>query len=86
MLTRTDLNIHIDAEHTREICLEIGERLREILRGKVSSELPPRLQYLMGRLAEADGESAPSLVPCLEDMIGQQPIDSPQESSDEHLA
>jgi hypothetical protein len=25
-------------------------------------------------------------VPCLEDMIGQQPIDSPQESSDEHLA
>jgi hypothetical protein len=77
--------------HSREICAEIGDRLREILRRDATSELPPRLQHLMERLAEADRETSPSLVPSLEDMIWQQPIDPQHENSacesfDEQLA
>ena len=85
MLAMTGVNMQMDAVHTREICAEIGDRLREILRRDVS-ELPPRLQHLMERLAEADRETSPSLVPSLEDMIGQQPIDARHESFDAQLA
>ena len=68
------MNMQIEAVHSRAICDEIGDRLREILRRDATSELPPRLQHLMERLAEADCETAPSLVPSLEDMTQQQPI------------
>jgi hypothetical protein len=85
MLTMTGVNMQIDAVHSREICAEIGDRLREILR-REASELPPRLQHLMARLAEADRETSPSLVPSLEDMLRQEPIDPRHESFDEQLA
>jgi hypothetical protein len=81
MLARTGVNVQIDADHSRAICLEIGERLGELLRRDASSELPPRLRHLMERLAEADRETSPSLVPSLEDMIQQEPIDPRQGSS-----
>jgi hypothetical protein len=85
MLAKAGVNTRIDAVHSREICAEIGDRLREILRPELSGDLPPRLQYLMERLAEADREAAPSLVPSLEDMIRQQPTDPRRESFDHHL-
>jgi hypothetical protein len=78
MLARTGVNMRIDAVHSREICAEIGDRLREILRREASSKLPPRLQYLMERLAEADRETSPSIVPSLQDMIQRQPIETQQ--------
>jgi hypothetical protein len=81
MLARKAMNMQIEAVHSRAICEEIGDRLREILRREASSELPPRLQHLMERLAEADRETAPSLVPSLEDMIQQQPIDPRHQST-----
>jgi hypothetical protein len=81
MLAMTGVNMQMDAVHSREICAEIGDRLREILRRDATSELPPRLQYLMERLAEADRETSPSLAPSLEDMIWQQPIDPRHENS-----
>jgi hypothetical protein len=81
MLAKTGVNMWIDAVHSRAICAEIGDRLREILQPDVSSELPPRLQYLIGQLAKADRESAPSLVPSLEDMIEKKPINRRHESS-----
>jgi hypothetical protein len=65
--------MRIDAVHARAICAEIGDRLRDTLRPEVSSELPPRLQYLIEQLAKADHETAPSLVPSLDDMIEQAP-------------
>ena len=83
MLAGTGVNMRIDAEHAQAICAEIGDRLREILRRDASSELPPRLRHLMRRLAEADQETAPSLVPSLEDMTQQQPIIPRRESSAE---
>jgi len=73
MLARTGVNMRIDAVHARAICAEIGDRLRDTLRPEVSSELPPRLQYLIEQLAKADHETAPSLVPSLDDMIEQAP-------------
>ncbi len=80
MLARTGVNMQIDADHSRAIYLEIGERLGELMRRDATCELPARLRYLMERLAEADGETSPSLVPSLEDMIQQQPIDPRQGS------
>jgi hypothetical protein len=85
MLARTGVNMPMDAVHSREICAEIGDRLREILR-REASELPPRLQYLMERLAEADRETSPSLAPSLEDMIRQEPPNLRHESFDEQVA
>jgi hypothetical protein len=73
--------MQIDAEHSRAICQEIGERLGELLRRDASRELPPRLQHLMERLTEADRETAPSLVPSLEDMIVQERIAVRREST-----
>jgi hypothetical protein len=81
MLARTGVNVQIDADHSRAICLEIGERLGELMRRDAACELPARLRYLMERLAEADRETSPSLVPSLEDMTRQAPIDPRQESS-----
>jgi hypothetical protein len=87
MLARTGVNMLMDAVYSREICAEIGDRLREILRREATSELPPRLQYLIEQLAGADRETAPSIVPSPEDMIEHEPIDpgrtSACESSEE---
>jgi hypothetical protein len=68
MSKRSDVNIGMDQLHSRAICDEIGDRLRQILPLEVSP-LPPRLRYLLDRLADADGELAPSIVPSLEDML-----------------
>jgi hypothetical protein len=73
--------MRIDTEHSLAICDEIGDRLREILRREATRELPPRLQYLMQLMAEADRETAPSLVPSLEEIIQQKPIYPRYESS-----
>jgi hypothetical protein len=91
MLAGKAMNMQIEAVHSRAICDEIGDRLREILRREATSELPARLQHLMERLAQADRETAPSLVPSLEDMIQQQPIgprhrSTAYEGFDEQLA
>lgn len=87
MLAKTA--VYIDTLHSLAICGETG--FRQLLRGESTSELPPRLQYLMERLAESDRVMAPSLVPSIEDMIQQEPIDprqerTPCESFDEPLA
>ncbi len=86
MLTTTGMNMRIDAVHSRAICDEIGDRLREKLGREATCELPPHLQHLIERLAEADRETAPSLVPSLEDMIDPRHESSICESFDEQLA
>jgi hypothetical protein len=60
------LPLQLASEHCQAICEEVGERLRILLDHK-TSELPPRLQLLLDRLAELDRE-APSIVPALDDM------------------
>jgi hypothetical protein len=64
---KSRVNIDLDHVHCRAICDEIGDRLREILRQSASA-LPPRLNDLMARLAEADRETSPSLIPSIRDM------------------
>ena len=64
----TDANIRIDQLRSRAICDEIGDRLRQMLPLE-ASPLPPRLRYLLDRLADSDGELSPSIVPSLEDMF-----------------
>jgi hypothetical protein len=73
MSKKNAADIRIDHIHSRAICDEIGERLRETLRRE---ELPPRLQFLVDRLAELDGRSAPSIVPSFEDMQPQRELHS----------
>jgi hypothetical protein len=75
MLKKSCADIRIDHIHSRAICDEIGERLREALR-RESAALPPRLQLLIDRLAELDREVAPSIVPSLEDMFPQRELHS----------
>jgi hypothetical protein len=58
-----------DDTHSRAICDEIGERLRDVL-GRDVSEMPAYLCRLVERLAELDRVPGPSLVPCIEDMTG----------------
>jgi hypothetical protein len=60
------LPLQLDREHCQAICEEVGERLRVLL-DRDTSDLPPRLQLLLGRLAELDRE-APSIVPAMDDM------------------
>jgi hypothetical protein len=69
MSKRRGVNIRIDHMHSRAICDEIGDRLRDIFR-RSTTELPLRLQSLIEQLSEADGEVAPSIVPSFEDMTG----------------
>jgi hypothetical protein len=57
----------IDSGYCRAICDEIGDRLR-ILLDKEPSGIPQRLRLLIDRLAELDGEQAPSIVPSMNDM------------------
>ena len=68
MSKRSDANIRIDQLHSRAICEEIGDRLRQILRPE-AGPFPPRLQYLLDRLFDSDAELSPSIVPSLEDMF-----------------
>jgi hypothetical protein len=60
----------LDHTHCRAICDEIGERLGFILK-PVTSDMPPRLSYLIGRLAELDdlrSVPSPSIVPAIDEM------------------
>ena len=58
--------------HSRAICAEIGERLREILLPDTTGELPPRLRRLMDQLAKADEvDVAPSIVPTFEECLAE---------------
>ena len=75
MSKKNAADIRIDAIHSRAICDEIGERLRQVLK-RESVGLPPRLQLLVDRLAELDGAAAPSIVPCFEDMLPRRELHS----------
>jgi hypothetical protein len=77
MPKRNDVDIQIDHIHSRAICDEIADRLRDILQRDVA-ELPAYLKHLVERLAESDGqvvlsstlpESATSIAPSFEDMM-----------------
>jgi len=75
MSKKNAADIRIDQIHSRAICDEIGERLRETLR-REAPELPSRLQLLVDRLAELDGRSAPSIVPSFEDLLPRRELHS----------
>jgi hypothetical protein len=79
MSMRSDVNIPMDQLHFRAICDEIGERLRQILPPE-AGPLPPRIQYLLDRLTDADGEFAPSIVPSLEDLLVSNELLAPSSS------
>jgi hypothetical protein len=55
----------LDHIHTRAICDEIGERLREIL-DRESQEIPPGLARLVDALVQLD--HGPSIAPSIEEM------------------
>ena len=65
--------LNLDHVHCRAICNEIGERLGFMMK-PIASDLPPRLRYLLGKLAELDKAdlpylvSAPSMLPSIEEM------------------
>jgi hypothetical protein len=67
MSSQTALPLQLDNGHCRAICDEIGDRLR-ILLDKEASAMPQQLRLLIDRLAELDGEQAPSIVPAMDDM------------------
>src|SRR5882724_1083562 len=75
MSKKNAADIRIDPIHSRAICDEIGERLRQVLK-RESVGLPPRLQLLVDRLAELDGAAAPSIVPSFEDMLPRRELHS----------
>jgi hypothetical protein len=64
--------LNLDHAHCRAICDEIGERLAFVM--KPAADIPPRLLDLIGKLAALDHsavprlESAPSIVPSIEEM------------------
>jgi hypothetical protein len=68
MSSQKALPLQIDSGHYRAICDEIGDRLR-ILLDKEAGQVPQRLRLLMDRLAELDGQQAPSIVPAMDDII-----------------
>jgi hypothetical protein len=65
MSSRT-VTLVLDSTHCRAICDEIGARLHDVLRTDVS-ELPPRLQALLDKLARL--EEGPSIVPSLDELL-----------------
>ena len=75
MSKKNAADMQIDHMHSRAICDEIGERLRQAIRQE-SIGLPPRLQLLVDRLAELDGATAPSIVPSFDDMLPQRELQS----------
>ena len=78
MLNESDTNTKIDSVHSRAICDEIGYRLSVALR-REATDLPTFLQSLVARLAELDGDVAPSIVPRLEDMVFANPSPPPRD-------
>ncbi len=62
-----DTMIALDSTHSRAICDEIGERLRDAL-GQETAEVPSFLSRLVDRLAELDRVSSPSIVPDIDDV------------------
>ena len=68
MPSRDVLQLQIDSAHCRAICDEIGDRLRIVL-DREAGEVPPRLRLLIDRLAELDGQHAPSIVPAMDELI-----------------
>lgn len=68
MSARTDVRVLINDAHARAICNEIGDRLRETLNRAMPHHLPQRLQELIDLLAAADHDTAPSIVPSLDDL------------------
>jgi hypothetical protein len=75
MSKKNAADIRIDHIHSRAICDEIGDRLRQALK-RESVELAPRLQLLVDRLAELDGAAAPSIVPAFDDMLPRRELHS----------
>jgi hypothetical protein len=63
--------INISRTHSRAICDEIGERLREILKPDTTEELPPRLRTLIEQLAKAEVPSAPPIAPTIEECVAE---------------
>ena len=62
MAGRDAAGLALDGTHSRAICDEIGERLRDALSREVS-EIPSYLCQLIDRLAELERVPAPSIVP-----------------------
>ena len=60
-------SVVIDSKHSRAICDEIGERLRDVL-GRDASEIPTYLSRLVDRFAELERVPAPSIVPSVNAM------------------
>ena len=67
MHARENATTVLGSKHCRAICEEIGDRLALILRPP-TSELPPRLQELLDRLALLDRD-APPIAPSIEDIV-----------------
>ncbi len=59
--------VALDSTHSRAVCDEIGERLRDVL-GRDAAEIPSHLRRLVDRLAELERVPAPSIVPGIDDM------------------
>jgi hypothetical protein len=57
----------LDSTHSRAICDEIGERLRDVL-GRDVPEIPPYLRRLVDRLAELERVPSPSIAPSIHEM------------------
>src|SRR5712671_4237579 len=85
MSKKNAADITIDPIHSRAICDEIGERLRQVLK-RESVGLPPRLQLLVDRLAELDGAAAPSIVPSFEEMLPRRELHSSSAQWPPHTA
>jgi hypothetical protein len=66
MVRRDAACLAIDSTHSRAICDEIGERLRDAL-GREVSDIPSYLCQLVDRLAELERVPAPSIVPSIDD-------------------
>ena len=66
-------SVVLDHTHCRAICDEIGERLHFMLR-PVTSDIPPRLAYLIGRLVEREQHEllqevrSPSIAPVIDEL------------------
>jgi hypothetical protein len=55
-------NINLDLSHSRAMCTEIGERLREIL-ARDKTELPAQIENRLSRLRELEDDDSPSIIP-----------------------
>jgi hypothetical protein len=67
MAGQDSTGLAFDYTHSRAICDEIGERLRDVLSREVS-EIPSFLCRLVDRLAELERVPAPSIVPSIDDI------------------